>query len=121
MAFGHADGVPTRADRGRPSEVLSPAVSGGTFFGPAVQVSDVLLFGETWSWWEALARSVLFAVGAGLALAASLRFSAAARERATVQRAVSTGVVPTGAGGEWLGRLTAERNRLRSEERLTHA
>ena len=87
----------TRADRGRLSEALWPAVVGGVFFGPAMQVSDVLLFGEVWSWFGAVVRSVFFAVAMGLGLAVQYRFSAAGRERAAVSRAVSAGILPESA------------------------
>ncbi len=112
--FGQADRVTTRADRGRLSEVLWPAVLGGSFFGPVMQVSDVLLFGEVWSWGETAARSAFYAVGVALFSAVALRFSATARERADVGRAISTGVLPEDAGGGWRGRLTAEQRRLQS-------
>jgi len=60
------------------------------FFGPAMQVFDVLLFGEVWSWWETAARSVFFAVGVALFSVTALRFSATARERLAVGRAITT-------------------------------
>jgi hypothetical protein len=106
--------VTTGTDRGRLSEALRPAVFGGVFFGPAMQVSDVLLFGEAWSWFGVVVRSVFFAVAMGLALAVQYRFSAAGRERAAVSRAVSAGVLPEAADAEWRGPLTAERRRLHS-------
>ncbi len=102
----------TRADRGRLSEVLWPSVFGCLFFGPAMQVSDVLLFDEVWSWGETAARSAFFAVLMAAFSAASLLFSASARERAAVARTVTTGVLPE--DGDWRGPLTAERRRLRS-------
>ena len=104
----------TRAGRGWLSEALWPAAFGGAFFGPAMQVSDVLLFGEVWSWFGVVVRSVSFAVAMGLGLAAQQRFSAAGRERAAASRAVTAGVLPEGAGAEWRARLTAERRRLHS-------
>ena len=104
----------TQADRGRLSEALWPAVVGGVFFGPAMQVSDVLLFGEVWSWSGVVVRSVVFAVAMGLGLAVQYRFSAAGREQAAVSRAVSTGVLPEAADAEWRGPLTVERRRLHS-------
>ncbi len=104
----------TRADRGRLSEALWPAVLGGVFFGPAMQVSDVLLFGEVWSWFGAVVRSVFFAVAMALGLAVQYRFSAAGRERAAVSRAVSSGVLPESADAAWRGPLAAERRRLHS-------
>jgi hypothetical protein len=106
--------VTTRADRGRLSEVLWPAVLGGLFFGPAMQVADVLLFAEVWSWGETAGRSAFYAVGFALFSAVALRFSATARERAAMGRAVSTGVLPEEADAEWRERLTAERRRLDS-------
>ncbi len=104
----------TGAERGRLREVLRPALFGGVFFGPVVQASDVLLFGEVWSWFGAVVRSVFFAVAMGVGQAGQLLFSATARERADVARAVSAGVLPEDADGEWRGRLTAERRRLQA-------
>ena len=104
----------TEADRGRLSEALWPAVFGGVFFGPAMQVSDVLLFDEVWSWFGVIVRSVFFAVAMGLGLAVQYRLSAAGRERVAVSRAVSTGVLPEAARAEWREPLTAERRRLHS-------
>lgn len=98
----------------RPSEVLWPAVVGGAFFGPAVQVLEVLGPGGSWVWRDVLVRSALFAVAMGLVVAVQLRFSAAARERSGVERAVSDGVLPAGADRDLLHRLTAERRRLRT-------
>jgi hypothetical protein len=106
--------VTTRADRGWLSEALWPAVFGGVLFGPAMQVSDVLLFDEVWSWFSAVIRGVFFAVAMGLGLAVQYRFSAAGRERAAVSRAVSAGVLPESADAEWRGPLAAERRRLHS-------
>ena len=102
----------TRADRGRLFAVLWPALPGTLIFGPTLEACDVLLFGEAWSWFGAVVRSVSFAAAMGLGLAAQLLFSQSARERADVGRAASTGVLPEGADGEWRGRLTAERRRL---------
>lgn len=82
-----------------------------------MQVSDVLLFGEVWSWGDVAARSASSAVAMVVFSAAALRFSAVARERADVGRVVSTGVLPAAAGAEWRGRLTAERRRLHSNRR----
>ena len=104
----------TRADRGRLLEVLWPALPGSLFFGPTLAACDVLLFGEVWSWFGAVVRSVSFAAAMGVGLAAQLVFSAAARERADVGRAVSTGVLPEGVDGGWRRRLTAERRRLQA-------
>ncbi len=104
----------TRVDRGWLSEVSWSAVSGGVFFGPAVQVSDVLLFGEVWSWSGAVVRGVFFAVALGLGLAVQYRFSAAGRARVAVSRAVSAGVLPESADAAWRGPLAAERRRLHS-------
>jgi len=106
--------VTTRVDPGRLSEAVRWAVSGAVFFGPVVQVFGVLLFGEVWSWWEVAARSALYAVGVALFLVVAVRFSAGARERVDVGRAVSTGVLPEGAAAEWRERLTVERRRLHS-------
>jgi hypothetical protein len=106
--------VTTRADRGWLSEALWPAAFGGVLFGPAMQVSDVLLFDEVWSWFGAVVRGVFFAVAMGLGLAVQYRFSAAGRERAAVSRAVSAGVLPESADAEWRGPLAAERRRLHS-------
>ena len=105
----------TRADRGRLTEVLWPAVLAGAFFGPTMQVFDVLVFDEAWSWGEVAGRSAFFAVAMALLNGGLLRFSAAARERAAVERAVSVGVVPQGVDEQWAGRLAAERHRLRSD------
>ena len=110
-----------RADRGRLPEVLCPAVFGGAFFGPVVQVSDVLLFGEVWSWRETAARGAFFAVTMAVVTAVAPRFSATAREQAAVVRAVSTGGLPADTDGEWRGWLTAERRRLRSARRTVPA
>ncbi len=104
----------TRADRGRLWEVLGPAVLSGAFYGSAVQVLDVLAFREVWSWGETALHGVVLAVGIGACLGLELRFSAVARERAAVRQVVSAGVLPVGAGGDWRGRLTAERWRLSS-------
>ena len=79
-----------------------------------MQVSDVLLFGEVWSWREVAVRSAFYAVGVALFSAVALRFSATARERADVGRVVSAGVLPEDADGMWRGRLAAERRRLQS-------
>src|SRR3712207_313612 len=79
-----------------------------------MQVSDVLLFGEVWSWFGAVVRGVFFAVAMGLGLAVQYRFTAAGRERAAVSRAVSAGVLPESADAEWRGPLAAERRRLHS-------
>src|SRR3712207_8948604 len=68
-----------------------------------MQVSDVLLFGEVWSWFGAVVRGVFFAVAMGLGLAVQYRFTAAGRERAAVSRAVSAGVLPESADAEWRG------------------
>jgi hypothetical protein len=46
--------------------------------------------------------------------AVAVRFSATSRKRAAVGRAVSTGVLPEDADGEWRGPLTAEQRRLQS-------
>lgn len=97
------------------SEVLWPAVLAGTFFGPTIQVFELLAFDEAWSWGEVAGRSAFFTVAMGLFLAVALRFSAAVRERAAVQRAVSAGVLPEWADEQWVGRLAAERRRRRSD------
>jgi hypothetical protein len=106
--------VTTRGDRGRLSAALWPALVGGAYFGPVMQVSDALLFGEVWSWPEVAVRSASYAVGVALFSAVALRFSVTARERADVGRVVSAGVLPEDADGEWRGRLTAEQRRLQS-------
>jgi hypothetical protein len=113
--LGQAGGVTTRADPDRLTEVLWPAVLAGAFFGPTMQVFDVLVFDEAWSWGEVAGRSAFFAVAMALVNGGLLRVSAAARERAAVQRAVSTGVLPEGVDEQWTGRLAAERHRLRSD------
>ena len=99
---------------GRYREVLRPAVLAGVLYAPMVQVLDVLAWGERWNRREAVLGGVLFVVGMVLFLGAQLHFSAAARERAAVGRAVSTGVLPGGADERWLGRLGAERDRVRT-------
>ncbi|MGY1682252.1 hypothetical protein [Geodermatophilus sp. SYSU D01176] len=104
----------TRAGRGRLPAALWPALVGGAFFGPVMQVSEVLLFGEVWRWAEVAVRSALYTVGVALFAAVALRVSATARDQADVGRAVSTGVLPQDADGEWQGRLTAERRRLQA-------
>jgi hypothetical protein len=106
--------VTTGADRGRLSETLWPAVLGAVFFGPTLEACDVLLFGEGWSWGGTAARSVFYAVGFALFSVIALRFSATARERADVGRAVSTGVLPEEADAGWRRRLVVERHRLRT-------
>jgi hypothetical protein len=106
--------VTTGTDRGRLSEALWPAVFGGVSFGPTLEACDVLLFGEGWSWSGTAARSVFYAVAVAVFSVVALRFSATARERADVGRAVSTGVLPEAADAEWRRRLVAERHRLRA-------
>ncbi len=105
----------TRADRGRLTEVLWPAALAGAFFGPTMQAFDVLVFDEAWSWGEVAGRTAFFAVAMGLSSAVFLRFSAAARERAAVERAVSAGSLPEGVDEQWAGRLAAGRHRLSSD------
>ena len=97
-----------------------PAVLAAAFFGPTLQALDVLSFDEAWSWTEAAGRSAFFAVVMALGLVLQSRFSASGRERALVERALVERA-PDGRGparrcrGEWLGRLTAARHRLRSD------
>ncbi len=79
-----------------------------------MQVLDVLALQEVWSWGETALHGVVLAVGIGACLGLELRFSAVAQERAAVRQVVSAGVLPEGAGGDWRGRLTAERWRLSS-------
>ncbi len=110
-AFGQADGVTTTW---RPRDVW-PAVLAAAFFGPTLQALDVLSFDEAWSWAEAAGRSAFFAVVMALGLVLHSRFSASGRERALVERALTVGALPDDAGGEWLGRLSAARHRLRSD------
>ncbi|WP_369251952.1 hypothetical protein [Geodermatophilus amargosae] len=100
----------TRVDPGWLPEVLRPAVLAGALYAPTVQVLDLFVFREEWNWREAGLGGVLSTVGMGLFLALQLRFSAAARQRAAAGRAVSTGVLPGGADGEWLVRLAEQRD-----------
>ena len=113
--IGQADGVPTPGDRSWTPGDLWSAAFGGAFFGPGMQAADVLVAGEAWSWTEAALRSAFFGICMALAAMAYLRFSARVRERAAVERAVSAGALPRDAGAEWVGRLAAERRRLRSD------
>ncbi|MGY1699368.1 hypothetical protein [Geodermatophilus sp. SYSU D00766] len=102
----------TPGERGLLTEALGPVLVVGVAFGPLLEAFDVLGFGETWSWRQVLLSGVLVTAGAGLGTAVQLRLSAAARQRAAVGRAVAGGALPAGADGEWLERLTAERQRL---------
>ena len=68
------------------SEVLGSAALAGTFFGPTMQLFELLAFDEAWSWGEVAGRTAFFAVAMGLSSAVFLRFSVAARERAAVER-----------------------------------
>ena len=79
-----------------------------------MQVVDVLFDGVSWSWRRVVLAAVFYAVGSGLATALAPAFSAAARERVAVSRAVSAGVLPSTAGTESADRLAAEDRRLRS-------
>ncbi|WP_175561436.1 hypothetical protein [Geodermatophilus obscurus] len=113
--IGQADGGTTPGDRSWTPGELWSAAFGGVFFGPGMEAVDVLVAGEAWSWAEAALRGAFFGVCTALAAMAYLRFSARGRERATVERAVSAGALPWDAGAEWVGRLTAERRRPRSD------
>ena len=104
----------TRSGRQPLPTVLGPALLGGVFFGPTMQVVDVLFDGVSWSWRRVLLAALFYAIAAGLAGAVAPAVSAAARERIAVARAVSAGALPGGAGPEWRGRLAAEEQRLRS-------
>ncbi|TFV56563.1 hypothetical protein E4P41_15645 [Geodermatophilus sp. DF01-2] len=104
-----------RVDRGQLSDALWPAAFGIALFGPGMQATEVLSGGEAWSWVEAVLRGGFFGACVALAAMVYLRFSARARERAAVERAVSAGALPDDAGAEWVGRLAAERRRVRSD------
>ena len=80
-----------------------------------MQVFELLAFDEAWNWGEVAGRSAFFTAAMGLFSAVLPRFSAGARERAAVERAVSAGVLPEGTDEQWVGRLVAERRRLRSD------